>query len=137
VRKFEAFFSRRTLKPEKCMKSPLIRNRLTTNKKLPQLLANKSRRRSSDLRRLSHELVNHLTVINMSCFKIRGVAAVEMESEILNQIELIEKIVAEAAELLANLSVDDSASSAASPSDPAPGGKVYPLFKSNRRVPSP
>jgi hypothetical protein len=105
------------------------------NKNPPQLLANK--RRSSDLRRLSYELVNYLTVINLSCFKIRGVAAVEMESEILKQIELIENTVAEAAELLANLCVDDSASSAASPSGPALGGKVYSLFKSNRRAPRP
>jgi hypothetical protein len=89
VRKFEAFFRRRTLKARETYKSPLIRNRLM-NKNPP--LANK--RRSSDLRRLSHELVNYLTVINLSCFKIRGVAAVEMESEILKQIELIENTVA-------------------------------------------
>jgi hypothetical protein len=113
------------------MESPLIRNGLP-NKKPPRLQTNKRRRRSSDLRRLSHELVNQLTVINLSCFKIRGVAAVECEPGILVQLELIEKTVAEAAELLANLSVDDGASSAGSPSDPALGGKVYPLFKSNR-----
>lgn len=114
------------------MKRPFIRN-LLTNKKPLRPLANKHQRRSSDLRRLAHELINQLTVINLSCFKIRSGTVAENEPAILNQLDLIEKTVAEAAEILANLSVDDGAGSARSQFDAAARRKVYPLFKSSRQ----
>jgi hypothetical protein len=90
----------------------------------------KRRRRSSDLRRLSHEFINQLTVINLSCFRIRGVAAMESAPAVLAELERIEKTVAELTEMLGNLPVADDATSPGSQSGAAQGGKVYPLFKS-------
>ena len=49
------------------------------------------------------------------------------------ELERMERAVAEITELLANLPAEDEASSKISPTDPALGAKVYPLFSSNRR----
>ncbi len=114
------------------MKSPLIQIG-PTNKKPPQLLANKHPLRSSDLRRLSHELVNCLTVINLSCFKIRGIPTVQSDLAGLTELETIEKTVAEAAELLVKLRDEDEARSKNSSFHPGAGGRVYTLLKPNRR----
>jgi len=115
-------------KPEKFMKNPLIRNRLTHRKPL-KLGTNKHPSQWSDLRQLSHELVNYLTVINLSCDKIRNAAVIKNQPGILSQLDLVEKTVSEAADLLATLA-KDHASPADSRSEPTFGGKVYPLFQS-------
>jgi hypothetical protein len=90
----------------------------------------KRRRRSSDLRRLSHEFINQLTVINLSCFRIRAIATMESSPTVLAELERIEKTVAEVTEMLANLPAEDDATPVAAQSGLGQG-KVYPLFKSN------
>ena len=118
--------------PMTSMEVPPTRNRQLKYQD-PQRQAKKSRRRSQDLRRLSHEFINQLTVINLSCFRIRGVAAAASVPAVMAELERMERAVAEITELLANLPAEDEASSKISPTDPALGAKVYPLFSSNRR----
>ena len=110
------------------MDTPLNRDGLP-KRKLAQIPANKRQPRLSDLRRLSHELINCLTVVNLSCFKIRGIPAVDRDPGILDQLETIEKTVAEAAELLVKLPEEDGTDAKISPSRRRVRGKVYPLFK--------
>jgi hypothetical protein len=73
-----------------------------------------------------------LTVINFSCFTIRGVAAIERAPAILTELERVERAVATVTELLANLPEEVEAASANSPPGPVRAGKVYPLFKSRQ-----
>jgi len=55
---------------------------------------------ASEIRRLVHEIVNHLTVMNLCCFKFRAAAEARLPSGALADIDRMENAVAEVALLL-------------------------------------
>lgn len=94
------------------------------------LTEKKRRRRLLDLRRLSHELFNQLTLIHLSCFQIRGAVSAERACAVLAQIERIEKAAEEITDLLANLPAERDSNPGDCSTGQSPAGNVYPLFKS-------
>lgn len=84
--------------------------------------------RSPELRRLSHEFANQLTVINFSCARIRASIPTENTPMVASELARIDKAVSTVCEMLAGLTADDDTSTR-SPSDPAQPAKIYPLFK--------
>ena len=73
----------------------------------------KKRRLKGGLDRLSHGFVNQLTVINLSCFRIRAVTPADGTPVVLAESERIEKAVAEVTELLASLPTKEGGSNEA------------------------
>ena len=93
---------------------------------------------SSETQRLVHEIVNHLSVMNLCCFKFRAAQAYLPPSS-LADIDRMETAVAEIAALLGNIAKSKTPKPSDSPlSDPrqseppqvqAQPSKVYHLFK--------
>jgi hypothetical protein len=90
------------------------------------------------LDRLSHEFVNQLTVINLSCFRIRALSPADSARSVLAEIERIEKAVTEVTKLLASLptkeDTGDGSQTAMSPSSTGlvQGNHAVPLVKKHR-----
>ena len=94
----------------------------------------------SEIHRVVHEMVNHLTVMNLCCFKFRATAVPSLPAEALSDIADMEAAVEQIAELLNDLTKNaaaDSQNRIASdkrPTQPMSSGShssnnVYPLFK--------
>src|SRR5689334_10196183 len=106
---------------------------------------NRSRRReaedtSPEIRRVVHEIVNHLTVMNLCCFKLRESAATRMPAESLSDIADMESAVEQIAALLNELTksantnpqtrtMADRCSLQPLPPRSCSSTNVYPLFK--------
>lgn len=94
-------------------------------------------RSAIDLRRLAHEIANQLTVINLSCYKIRGALAQGHASSISSDTERVEKAVGEITSLIQSLSLieaDSNLSVTHAPLlTPAQPGNVYPLCDAIRK----
>ncbi len=105
-----------------------------TNDKLTEGSAQENS--SPKLRRLLHELTNHLTVMNFSCFKVRDAAKPMGDHTISPEIERMEKTIADMASLLERISHEMkdiprrrrrlSKGQSTKSSD---SNNVYPLFK--------
>ena len=81
--------------------------------------------RELDLDHLAHEMINQLTVIQLSCFKLRGAAAQRLTRSETDGIERVEKAVADMT-LLVDMMRSGSQVSPKSARDPA--SNVYHLF---------
>ena len=94
----------------------------------------------SEIHRVVHEMVNHLTVMNLCCFKFREIAAAHLPMASLSDIADMEAAVEHIAALLNDLTKTAAANSQnriapnRRPTQPSPGlcssNNVYPLFKS-------
>ena len=94
----------------------------------------------SEIHRVVHEMVNHLTVMNLCCFKLRETAAAHFPAAPLSDITDMEAAVEHLAALLNDLTKTAVANSQnriapdRRPTQPSPGlcpsSNVYPLFKS-------
>jgi hypothetical protein len=94
----------------------------------------------SEIHRVVHEMVNHLTVMNLCCFKFRAAAAARLPAASLADIANMEAAVEQIAALLDDLTKTTTANSQRQvtlnkrPTLPmSPGTRsstnVYPLFK--------
>jgi hypothetical protein len=99
----------------------------------------KSKPRALDLDRLAHEMINQLTVIQLSCFQLRGAIARGLDSSVLVDIDRMENTVVEMTSLLECLSAQEvwaqptSAHGAkTSERSPAKSANVYRLFKAGQ-----
>ena len=88
---------------------------------------------SPKLRRLLHELTNHLTVMNFSCFKVRDAAKPMRDHTISREIERMEKSIADMALLLESISTEmkdiPRRHRRISKEKSSESNNVYPLFK--------
>lgn len=106
---------------------------------------NRSRGRETEntapeIHRAVHEMVNHLTVMNLCCFKIREALATRMPAESLSDIADIEAAVEQMAAVLNDLTkaaninpqtqtMPDRCSVQPVPAGSRSSNNVYPLFK--------
>ena len=88
-----------------------------------------------DIHRIVHELANQLTVINLNCFKLRGTVAKLLSGSSLDELESVDRAVAEMTNLLRTLHQGEEAPppqthnhAAAQP----PPANVYQLFDSTQ-----
>ena len=88
-----------------------------------------------EIRQIAHQLLDHLTVINLSSFKLRSQLGATGAGALSGNAESLERAVTEAtlcAENLAQVIADtmaDVRSKKTGPADPAkPNGNVVPLF---------
>jgi len=104
----------------------------------------RARRRQSDslaagLRPLAHQIVNQLTVINLSCFKLR-VTLKDIAASTAGDIERLQNAVAEMNRLVEGLSeIQDSSPAPGIPAHSKsrvtahpPPDNVYPLFETKK-----
>lgn len=94
---------------------------------------------SPEIHRVIHEMVNHLTVMNLCCFKFREAAAAQMPATSLCDIAEMETAVKQIAALLNDLTKIAAANpqeqvaldkrSTQSVPGPRSSNNVYPLFK--------
>ena len=95
----------------------------------------KKRRLTDKLDKFAHEVLNQLTVINLSCFTIRIDTRADTNSAILAELERIEKAVGEITERLVALPQDTATTSETEVSRERPfpnvvqGNNVVPLIK--------
>jgi hypothetical protein len=86
--------------------------------------------RAQDLHRLAHEIANQLTVINLSCFRIRGNAAKALPASSLRNLERVERAIAEITAFVETLRRVDDQPEGTPQAAPSPQTtNVYPLFE--------
>jgi nitrogen fixation/metabolism regulation signal transduction histidine kinase len=82
-----------------------------------------------ELHRLAHEIANQLTVITLSCFKVRGAASNALPPSSLGALERVESAVAEIAALIESLRrLADKPKRMPQPASSQQPTNVYPLF---------
>jgi len=101
----------------------------------------RARHPSPDLRRVLHELMNQLTIMNFSCSKFRGAADLTDHS-IAMDIEKMEKTIVDMAALVESASQAMKSTPSrsacadllnAKPETSPRSANIYPLFKPHRR----
>lgn len=102
-------------------------------------LRKQARHHETEPHHLVHEMLNQLTVMNLSCFKFRAAAEKCCPPSLLVEIERMERAVVEMTALLesvsqaANSKVIGRALGVVHGSDGKPASNVYPLFKPTKR----
>ena len=97
------------------------------------------RRLTDNLDKFAHEVLNQLTVINLSCFRLRIDTRADANGAILVELERIEKGISELTELLTTLPQETHAaatheaesSAQEAPNKIAHGNNVVPFFTRN------
>lgn len=101
----------------------LRRSKLARRRKKPRVPRN-------NFYRIAHEIANQLTIINLSCFKLRGALANEIAS-VSGNLDKVERAVLEIATLIQVLpSPEDESPSQTNglPADSSRANNVYRLF---------
>ena len=101
----------------------LRRSKLTRRKKKPRVPRN-------EVHRITHEIANQLTIINLSCFKLRGALANEIAS-VTGNLDKVERAVFEIATLIQVLSSPEDEPPPernSVPADSSRANNVYRLF---------
>lgn len=96
----------------------------------------KKTRAQEDLHHFAHEIANQLTIINLSCFKLRGALAKGLPASSLGDLERVEGAVMEMTRLVQTLHrPEDDPAPTTTPQDPLSQKttKVYRLFDAQDR----
>jgi hypothetical protein len=90
-------------------------------------------RAQEDLHRFAHEIANQLTIINLSCFKLRGALAKGLPASPLGDLERVERAVLEMTNLVQTLGrpEDDPTTNPQAPASQTTN--VYRLFDAQDR----
>ena len=86
-----------------------------------------------DMDRLLHELANQLTVINLSCFKLRGDVTQFLSQSSVAELDRVERAVIEMTSLVETLHPADKEPAPAPASAAPPAANVYRLFNATKK----
>jgi hypothetical protein len=112
-----------------CLPTNLRRSKETSRQ------AKKTRAPRDDIHRLVHEIANQLTIINLSCFKLRAAAAKGLPATPLEELENVERAVVEMTNLIQILRrPENEPTSTTNSQSPVfqPATNVYRLFDSTQ-----